>query len=429
MVSAVLGNLRKSSFLRHNAIFFLGSVAVGVLNYVYYPVLGRLLDIESYGEVQALVSLFLQMTIFLTVLSQVTVNIVANYTDEEQKRRVVFELEKLALLFFSILLAVVALFGWKLKAFFHFDSVWPFIILMLALVAAVPLTFRSAFLRAHKKFGSTSVANLLAAAAKIVFSAGLVVLGWNTLGAIFGIVLAQILAFGYAIIQSRKAGFARPEGARLWGRPDVAALRPELKYALLVLCGSLIVTILSSIDIFVVKHYFSAEVAGQYAGVSTVARMIFFLTASVSQVLLPSVKVSMPAKQNRQFLLKSLALVTILGGSACLVFALFSHRIVTLFMGNAYGRYAHLLSLLSITMFVVSILNLIISYYIALRRYQISGIVIAGALVTGALLGTHHATLDAVVDSLLFGSLTMLAMLTLWRLTLYYKMRNQYVQS
>lgn len=428
MVSAVISNLRKSSFLRHNAIFFVGSVAVGVLNYVYYPVLGRLLDIESYGEVQALVSLFLQMTIFLTVLSQVTVNIVANYSDEEQKRRVVFELEKLALMFFSILFVAVAIFGWKLKAFFHFDSVWPFIVLMLALVAAVPLTFRSAFLRAHKKFGATSVTNLLAAGAKILFSAVLVLIGWNTLGAIFGIVLAQVLAFGYAIMQSRKVGFARPDGAKLWRRPDVAALRPELKYAMLVLCGSLIVTILSSVDIFVVKHYFSAEVAGQYAGVSTVARMIFFLTASVSQVLLPSVKANLPAKQNRQFLLKSLGLVTVLGGGACLVFALFSHRIVTLFMGSAYDRYAHLLSLLSVTMFVVSILNLVISYYIALRRYQISGIVVAGALITGALLAMHHNTLDAVVDSLLYGSLTMLAMLALWRVTLYYKMRNQYVQ-
>jgi len=425
----LIDNLRKSSFLRHNAIFFVGSVAVGVLNYVYYPVLGRLLDIESYGEVQALVSLFLQMTIFLTVLSQVTVNIVANYEDEEQKRRAVFELEKLALLFFSLLFVVVLLFGWKLKSFFNFASVWPFIILMLALVSAVPLTFRSAFLRAHQKFAATSAANLIAAGAKLLFSATLVVIGWQTVGAIFGIVLAQILAFGYAVLQARKVGFAYPEGASWWRRPDVAALRPELKYALLVLCGSLIVTILSSIDIFVVKHFFSAQVAGQYAGVSTVARMIFFLTASVSQVLLPSVKVNLPAKQNRQFLLKSLALVVVLGGSACLVFGLFSHQIVTLFMGHAYARYAHLLTMLSLTMFIVSVLNLVISYYIALRRYQISGIVVAGALVTGALLILRHTTLDAVVSSLLYGSFIMLAMLALWRLTLFYKMRNQHVQA
>jgi len=85
--------------------------------------------------------------------------------------------------------------------------------------------------------------------------------------------------------------------------------------------------------------------------------------------------------------------------------------------------------MLSLTMFIVSVLNLVISYYIALRRYQISGIVVAGALVTGALLILRHTTLDAVVSSLLYGSFIMLAMLALWRLTLFYKMRNQHVQA
>jgi len=88
MFRSVLTAVRSSSFVRHNAIFFFGSVAVGVLNYVYYPILGRMLSVEAYGEVQALVSLFLQMLVFLVVMSQVTINVVANYTDEDKKRRV-----------------------------------------------------------------------------------------------------------------------------------------------------------------------------------------------------------------------------------------------------------------------------------------------------------------------------------------------------
>ena len=76
--------LSTSAFLRHNAIFFVGAVAVGALNYLYYPILGRMLNIESFGEVQTLVSLFVQLQIFLTVMSQVTVNVVANYEDEDR---------------------------------------------------------------------------------------------------------------------------------------------------------------------------------------------------------------------------------------------------------------------------------------------------------------------------------------------------------
>ena len=414
MFRGLARQLRSSAFLRHNLILLVGSLVVGVLNYAYYPILGRLLDVESFGEVQAIVSLFLQLNIFLTVLGQVTVNVVANYDNETERERVVYELEKLGLFLSIGGLALVAVFGWKLKSFFNFESAWPFVIVMGATIASVPLAFRSAFLRGHKKFAEVSGANLISAAAKIVLSAVLVWIGWSTVGAIFGLIVAQLLAFGYAAYVARNVGFSRPEGVSVKSLPSWKVLAPEIRYGLLVLCGSLTITVLSSIDIFVVKHFFDAQTAGRYAGVSTVARMIFFLTASIAQVLLPSVKINNPAKQNTSLFLKSMALLTVLGGAALLIFILFSNKIVSILMGHAYTTYAHLLGRLSLVMFVISILNLVVSYYIALRRYQISVVIVAGAALTALLLSVQHQSLDAVVNSLLYGSVSMLAMFALW---------------
>lgn len=400
--------------MRHNAIFFFGSVAVGVLNYVYYPVLGRMLSVEAYGEVQALVSLFLQMLVFLVVMSQVTINVVANYTDEDKKRRVVYELEKLALLIALAMLVIVAVSAVKLRSFFQFDSIWPFIAVMGALAASVPLTFRSAYLRGRRRFGMTAAANLLGAAGKILFSTVLVWIGWSTFGAVIGIVIAQLLAFGYAAYCAKKIGFKKPDGVTFTSLPSWRVLKPEVKYGLFVLVGSLTITVLASVDIFIVKHYFDAETAGQYAGISTVARMIFFLTMSVAQVLLPSVRIQHTTKQNRQYLLKSLALVTVLGGSTLVAFTVFSAEIVRFLMGANFTTYSHLLPSLSLAMFIISILNLVVSYYIALRRFQISAIVALGAIITGGLLITDHQTLEMVVNSLLYGSASMLGLFVVW---------------
>src|SRR5687768_6360387 len=91
-----ISKLRRSSFLRHNAIFFFGSVAVGAINYAYYPILGRMMDPTAFGELQVLVSLFLQFTIFLNVLGMITINIVTNYKDSEKAHRMIFEIEKLS---------------------------------------------------------------------------------------------------------------------------------------------------------------------------------------------------------------------------------------------------------------------------------------------------------------------------------------------
>jgi O-antigen/teichoic acid export membrane protein len=424
MIAKLKQQIRSSAFLRHNIIFLFGSVAVGVLNYAYYPILGRLLDIEAYGEVQAIVSLFLQLNIFLAVLGQVTVNVVANYKDNADRERVVYELEKLGLFMSMAGLVVVALFGWKLKAFFNFTSVWPFIVVMVAVVASVPLAFRSAFLRGHKKFGEVSLANVYGAAFKIILSAALVWVGWSTVGAIFGLVIAQLIAFAYAAAVARKIGFTRPDGVSIKSLPNWKVLAPEVRYGLLVLCGSLTITILSSVDIFVVKHFFDATTAGRYAGISTVARMIFFLTAPVAQVLLPSVKMHASAKHNRDLLLKSLALVISLGGITWLAFVLFADKIISVLMGHAFTTYAHLLGKLSLAMVVISVLNLVVSYYVALRRYGVAIVVIVGAGITATLLALHHQTLDNIVSSLLYGSVSMLVLLVLWDVITNNRMRE-----
>jgi O-antigen/teichoic acid export membrane protein len=415
MIQRLIRQVRGSDFLRQNAVLFFGSLLVSVLNYAYYPVLGRLLKIEAYGEVQILISLFLQLTIFLTVLSQVTVNVTANYKDEDTKHKVVFELEKFGLLL-SVLVLIVGIFAsWQLKQILHFDSVWPFIVLLLGLVATVPLTFRIGYLRGKQRFGPVSVAGVIGAVSKLIISAGLVIIGFSTVGAIGGVLVAQLLAFVYTVSRARQAGFKRPAGSSYFTLPDLHTLKPELTYAAFVLVASLGVTILSSVDVFIVKHYFSAEVAGGYAGVATVAKMLFFLTASIAQVMLPAVKIHAAERANRQYLLKSLALTVGLGGVAMIVFMLLPQFVISVLMGGTYAPYAHLLPTLSLAMFLISVINLIVFYYVALRKYQIGLLVVTGLAITFWLLVNNHSSLDSIVNNLALGSVGMLALFAGWR--------------
>lgn len=400
-----------SSFLRHNAIFFLGSVGVGALNYLYYPILGRMLPPHVFGEVQVLVSLFLQLCIFLSVLGMVTVNVSANYENAQQRNRVIFDLERIALLISLGLLGLSVVFGSPLQEFFKFDDQWPFVVLVLAVVVSVPFTFRGAFVRGQHGFVVASIANLIASAAKILFSMLLVAAGLGAAGAVGGIVVAQLVALVYIAWWARRMGLTRAEGVRWTGRPDMALLVPELRYAGMVLVTSLLITVQFSIDILVVKHYFDAHTAGLYAGIATVARIIFFLTGSISQVLMPMVKLKNTTIHNRQLLTKSFLLLAGTGLPALLLFALLPGEIVGLLMGDVYRQYAHLLPILSVAIFAVAMTNLVVSYYMALRRYFITLVVITGAGVTLLLMILHHSTLQDVIENLLVGSVSMLVLI------------------
>lgn len=411
-----LKTLTASTFLRHNAILFAGSLLVGFGNYIYYPILGRLLEPSIFGEVQALAALFTQLSLFLVVLGQVTVNIVANYEDEEKKQIVLFELEKFALMLSIGLSVVLAAFSWQMRDFFHFESAWPFIILLCALVASVPLSFRNAFLRAHKQFASFSMSQIIGSFTKVGLSAMLVVIGFKSAGAMGGILVSQLIAFWYAALIAKRLGFYKPATSKYFGKINMTAVTPELKYGLLVLVSSLAIALLSSIDIFVVKHYFDPHTAGEYAGISTVAKIIFFLTGSISQVLLPSVRLNRPARENLNYLWRSLALLISIGGVAVIIFTAMAERVVHILMGSTYATYAGFLPKLSLAMFLLSVASLFISYYLALRAYQLGVIVVFGIAITGWLMVIRHNSLDDVVSNLVYGSLALIASIGIWRL-------------
>ncbi len=410
----ILKQARQSSFLRYNVVLFIGSGAIGVLNYLFYPVLGRLLGPSDFGEVQALFSIFGQVVVFLNVLGLVTINIVANSKTIKDGQYIILELEKLAVGATLVVLLVAIITSGALQRFFNFSSGIPFVILAFAIILCVPSTFRNSYLRGKQKFGLVSWVGVITAGGDLILSAVLVVMGAGTIGAIIGLVLAQALAFAFAAIAARRHGFIEHVRRRLIRLPNLRRIFPELKYATYVLIASLGITLFYSMDILIVKHYFDARIAGLYAGIATVSRIIFFSTDSISQVLVPAVKITASASDNQQVLLKSFMLLFSVGGLIWLVFALLPQLIVRVLMGSKYLPYASLLPRLSLVLLLVSVANLVVTYHMALRRIMVAFIVIIGLGATLLIVSHHHDSLVAVVNSLLFGTLTLLILLSGW---------------
>jgi O-antigen/teichoic acid export membrane protein len=48
-------NLLKIDLVRHNLIFFVGTLAIAVFNYLYYPIVGRLVTVSDFGEIQEII--------------------------------------------------------------------------------------------------------------------------------------------------------------------------------------------------------------------------------------------------------------------------------------------------------------------------------------------------------------------------------------
>lgn len=405
-------NLKHNAFLRNNLIYWTGSLGVSFLNYLFHPILGRLMMPADFGEVQTIISIFTQIGVFLQVLGLVSIGIIAKYQDESIRDQIISELSRLSL-FLSVAIFILSVFFTPLLVnFFHFSSVTPFIALGLSLLISVPGSFATSYLQAHHRFGILTAGNFIGSVAKLGFSVLFVLLGFKAFGAIMGLAVAQTIVLLYALSKGKGIIHFIESNLHLT-RPKLGLIKPELPYAAMVFAASLTTNLLLSLDILVIKHYFPPQQAGLYTGISIISNIIYFVTGPIAMVLMPSIKPNQSDRLNRQLLWRSLGFCSLIGGAALIAFAGAPKLVVSILLGSRYVPYASFLPRLSLALFLLSLANLVIYYNVALRRYLVAPIVLAGLAVTLWLLSQSHATLGAVVNDLLLGAIALVILLIL----------------
>jgi O-antigen/teichoic acid export membrane protein len=148
-----------------------------------------------------------------------------------------------------------------------------------------------------------------------------------------------------------------------------------------------------------------------------VARILFFLTASISQVLISKVKIEGDEAKNQDILSKSLTLLASISLPVLVLTVFFPSQVVSMLMGQAYVSLAGLLPMLSISVFIVAVINLLAAYFLALRRFGVALLTAVGAGFTYLFILLHHGSPAQVVESLLLGSAATLISLGVWKLT------------
>jgi O-antigen/teichoic acid export membrane protein len=158
-----------------------------------------------------------------------------------------------------------------------------------------------------------------------------------------------------------------------------------------------LVTVLYTFDTVIVKYLFEPETAGQYAAIAVIARIIFFATASIAGVLLPSVSLLNPPTENARILRRSLLLVLLIGGSGVAIMSVVPEFVISLLLGSKYLAFAHLLPELSVVLLLSSLVNLLVVYLIALRRFILIPIALCGMVMLLMLIMANHDSVESII--------------------------------
>lgn len=426
-----LKNMTRNEMLRNNIVFFVGSMAVGALNYLLYPIISRVISVQEFGEVQVLINVLVQLTVLTNVVALFVVNVATNMKRIDEIRTFIVNLEAVALLLSALLAAIIFVTSPLLASSLQYDSFVPFWAIGLILLLNVPMSIRIGYLRSQKAFADTSYVQVLQSSLRLGFAIFAGLIGLSVAGIMFGLAGSLLVSVFFAIYISNRhklhvqplASLRAPSFEQL--RANVSSLKGTGRYMVLVTVVSFSGMFLLSIDTILAKFFFNPEQAGLYGGVSVVARIIFFGTASIAGVLASTVKATDPTKLNRKRLISSILLTLAAGGIVAGIFAWQPEKVIDILVGDNYRVYAHLLPQLGIALLLMSLVNLIYTYHVAIRDMKIIAVAASGLMLTCSSLIIHRGSIDRLVSGLLIGVLLMLTVTIVWSITWHVKHLNK----
>lgn len=409
-------NLIKIDLVRYNLVFLLGTLAISFFNYLYYPIVGRLVSVSDFGEIQAIIAIFMQLGIILTAFGYVVTNIINNADDYKKNEARIIKLERITLVVSIGVFFILCISSFVLKNSLQFGSIVPIIMVGFLVVLNVPSTSRTYFLQGLRRLKEVSIAGVIFAAGKLVLTVILILLGMNVFAVMTGYIIAQTASLIYLLHKTKGQfpGFRSSFTVHIKKYVVMEkSLKNEIVYGIAILVLLSGITLLYSSDSIAVRFFFSPVESGMYSAISAVSKIVYFVTASVAGVLIATIKIRHTHKANVKILKRSFVIITIVGGIVTLCFAIFPKFFMTLLFGSKYSEVAYLLPLLSIVMLLCSYNNLVVCYEIALRRFKAIYFMIVGIALLVIFLIMYHDTLLHVVVSYLVSNAVVLVILSI----------------
>lgn len=403
----------QSKLITGSLIMAGGTLIGGMGGYVYHLLMGRMLGPTDYGILASLISLIYLLGIPLGVLNLVVVKFVAGFKGKKDFDSIVsfFRLVNRKILIFALLfLLFLVLITPLISSFLHLNSFLPILLVLGFFFISIFLMINRSFLQGLLKFGYFSSSSVLESGLKLISSFFLVLAGWKIYGALSGFLMGGIAALFFTYF---------PLGALRDRKKTPVKIKKEeiFKFALPVFFSTLAFTSLFGSDLILVRHFFPSEQAGFYAALSTLGRIIYFLTYPVISVMFPMVSERYEVgARYKNLLLVSFSLVFVIGFLITGVYFLIPRLIIRLFFGSLYLSASVYLGYFGLFLSFYSLAFLLNNFFLSIQRTKLVFLPMLAALGQIIFIFLFHENLKQIIfislsaSALLFFSLLLFLM-------------------
>ena len=379
-------NLSKDDLYRSSVILFVGAVAGGGANYLFQIIMGRMLPVTTFGELNTLLALITIIGIpFAAITNYIAREVAGLMARGENAATNSFVLVSYRWILSLGLLACLLMAGLSgyLADFFKMEQRLALALLALAIYLSLGISVTRGVLQGTQNFWMLSFMPAGLGFSKLLFCVALVYLGYALAGVMAGIALGSMLVLGIAsvpVMRAFRSGFGSFEVEAGAGYRFLPILLANFAFA-----------VLSQSDIILVKRLFTAYDAGIFSSAAIIAKIVLYLPTALSLALFPMVaSYTRRGGSTRHYLSRSLTLTLLIAMSSAALLYLYPQFLIATFFGEKFLTAVHLLGPFALAVAPMTLVHLIMTYEVARGRAAASYVMMGAAAVQ--VLGVYFVT-------------------------------------
>jgi O-antigen/teichoic acid export membrane protein len=384
-------NIKNNQFAKGSLIMVVGFNIYNVGQLIYHFIVARLLGKASYGDLATIITLLGVVAIIQMAAGLTIVKFIAAEKKPAQINNFVKWVFWWSLWLAAGLGLLTLIFSPVLVKFLNISQPQSVFLIGPILFFFFLANSNRSILQGLFKFDHYVGSLLVESLFKIVLTVILILVGWKVFGAMVAFLFAIFLSFIVTVFSIKKY----LKGGR--------GLRPEIKplllYSLPVLLQGIALTSMYSMDIVLVKHFFSPDQAGIYDSMAILGRIVFFGTAPITNVMFPLVaKRHRDGEKYHTIFYSSLLLIIGIASFVTLAYFIAPKLIITLLLGKVYLEGAMILGWFGIVMLLLALAMLLTQFYLSIGKTKIVYLFILSAILQVILIWFNHPNLLTVVQ-------------------------------
>ncbi len=405
--------------LRHTALVFGATAFVNAANFGFHFGAIRLLGLQTYSALAAMLALVLICSVPANVL-QAVVTVLAGESigrDPGSAGALNRSVIKLALIAGGGIVLVGSAFAPLLKNYLDLRELAPAFFAILVIAFGFAAASLRGLLQGEQRFGVLAASLICEAGGNLIFGLTLIVLWGGLHSAIFGNVCGVAGGFLFCL------GWARKTASANHAHLDMRRVLAKSIGTTLALGG---LAAMSWADIILVRHFLPPATAGIYSALSIVGRVVIFSIAFIPLVLIAKAAKLSSQKRTTAPLLMMMLLA---GLSVCLIELTLIRFVPALILAAIAGKAAiaatpYMLRY-GVAITALALTTIVANYGIGTHRFAFVVPLIAIELLEIGAITVYHGSIDNVISVLIAGHCSALA-LTVTALLLDGRMRRPF---